>query len=61
MVKLILSVIGKERTGRRTVRKEKCTCSIPCQFPPYPAGFNLKVQVQLEVLRLGLGLDLQEL
>lgn len=61
MVQLILSVIGKERTGRRTVRKEQCTCSIPCQSPPHPAGFNLKVQVWLEVLRLELGLDLQEL
>lgn len=42
MVQLILSVIGKERTGRRTVRKEKCTCSIPCQFPPLPCWFWFK-------------------
>lgn len=62
MVQLILSVMGKERTRRRTVRKEQCMHAVsPVNPHPHRADFNLKLQMQLKVLRLGLGLDLQEL
>ena len=44
MVQLILSVMGKERTRRRTVRKEQRMHAVsPVNPHPHRADFNLKV------------------
>lgn len=50
MLQLILSVISKGRTRKELLERSSVHAVSPDNPHPHPAGFNLKMQVQLEVL-----------